>query len=48
MATTTKRTSDRVASIAAYILQDKSSSKAAKSVAGSALAQAKPKNKKNH
>lgn len=38
-----KRTSNRVASIAGHILQDKKSSKSAKSVAGSALAQAKPK-----
>jgi len=45
-----KRTSNRVASIAGRILQDKKSSRSAKSVAGSALAQAKPKanSKKKH
>lgn len=46
MAENKKQTSQRVAKTASRILRSNNSSKAAKSVAGSALAQTKPKPKK--
>ncbi|WP_180270637.1 hypothetical protein [Sporanaerobium hydrogeniformans] len=45
VAKNTKQTSSKVASTASKILQDSRTSKASKSVAGSALSQAKPKKK---
>ena len=45
MAKNTKQTSKKVASTASKILKDGRYGKASKSVAGSALAQAKPKKK---